>query len=106
MSTTDWKRTVRAWAREQQATHAVIAGCGAETRLTIGACLGRIAAVHCGVDAGSVIADVHGNQVRVRRPGGKALAILHDPTRREPDGYDPDTGRQRWRHIRTERPTP
>lgn len=102
MSAPDWKAVVRRWAREQHATHAVIAGCGSETRLTIGSCLTRIKDVHCGVDTGSVVAELRPrNVVIIRRPGGKTLAILHDPTRREPDGYDRGTGRQQWRHIPT-----
>lgn len=93
-----WKTDVRRWARERGATHAVIAGCGPEKRLAISGCIGRIDAAHCNTSGFTAMEIGAHNTAIVHDAARQTVAILHDPTRREPDGHD-ERGRQLWRHI-------
>lgn len=98
--TPEWKRTVRAWARGLGADRVVL-DCPTTyrgKRLVVAAAIKAIDTEH-GQD-GTLTARVHDtrDEVIVSRIAGKMVAVLSDPTRREPDGYD-ERGRAQYRHL-------
>ncbi len=97
--TPEWKRVVRAWARGLGADRVALDCHGyGRKRLVIAAAITAIDAEH-GQD-GTLTARVHDtrDEVIVSRMAGRMVAVLSDPTRREPDGYD-ERGRAQYRHL-------
>ncbi len=88
-----WAAEVRAWGRQYGATHAIVEGAGPRRRLLVTSIPASIVRVWGQVEARAY----GGTTLAVETVDGRK-AIVHSPTRRVADGYDPD-GRRTYVHL-------
>lgn len=94
-----WTAILRGWARQYDATHAMLEGAGRRRRLAIASIPAAITR-EWGCPTSTITAYVTGTTVVVEH--GHRKAVVYWPTVRVPDGYDMD-GKPRYYHVRVDR---